>query len=514
MKADAATNSELKRLIARRIARGTTFIGIEKFTSILFGFLTVIIVTRFLSPGEYGSLVLALITSEIALIGADFGLGSALVKYASEKVALKNSKAVSEIFTTSLKIKLLFGGIASISVFVLSDGIATLVFRDPAVSLFIRIAAFVVFTNNLMGLVTASFQGLQKFELITLFGTLFSFLRLVFVSLFLLAGLKVSGVLLGYVLGGISIAIIGVMYISMKMLNLRLRLPSLRLPYSRELLIFGAYPTIDRILGIFYSQLNLILLATYHLASDVGLFNIASTTVACLCIAPGIMEAALYPIMSERCAMDSQKELRDLLDLSTKLLVVATFPITLLIMAAPSQIILLLYTSEYLPAYQALMILALLSIVTVSTTALGSMVYAKGRPDIRTKASVITAVVNTSLCLLLIPKWSIVGAATSLVAAFIAGWSVVYVWFSKATGLTISTETITKPLIASTLIGLIVFVLSKFWPVSILIYALIGFLIYILLLRAMGVITKSDLPVIEGMFGKKIAGIVKPLIGK
>jgi len=69
----------------------------------------------------------------------------------------------------------------------------------------------------------------------------------------------------------------------------------------------------------------------------------------------------------------------------------------------------------------------------------------RGRPHWNTQASVITVVVNVGLCLLLIPRLGILGAAWASTVAYALGSAVMVIRFRRLTGLAWSTILLPRP---------------------------------------------------------------------
>jgi len=105
----------------------------------------------------------------------------------------------------------------------------------------------------------------------------------------------------------------------------------------------------------------------------------------------------------------------------------------------------LLRDGAYLPAVTPLRVLLPGVVAFAPGVILAGDFIGRGRPHWNTQASVVTVVVNVGLCLVLIPRHGILGAAWASTVAYALGSAVMVIRFRRLTGLAWSTILLPRP---------------------------------------------------------------------
>jgi O-antigen/teichoic acid export membrane protein len=391
-------------------------------------------------------------------IGAEMGTSPALVKYVSEYTAKRNINAVQEVISTVIVIKATLGVAMGAFAFCLSDIIATQIFHNIELSPFIRVASIGLFIANAFGITEPVYQAFQRFRLMAAFSVLSTCLRLLFVALTLFLGFGAMGVAVAWVLvkvlGGLAS-----MIALFKIFALRPRFPRNFTTYIKRILSFGVYPTITSIIAIMQAELSHVLLGIYRTPHDVGLFGVAAKIAIYSGFFPHLLSTSLYPIMSEFTTKGEYGKVQKALELSVKYALIFSLPIAAALMTFATPIVSILCPPEYIDAATVLPLLTSYGILLSIGVGMHTLCYSIGKPGICTKASACVAITNTVLCLTLIPKLGLRGAALALVTAWTVGAICLYLLTTRATRFTIPLGTSLK-LIPALISMIIVFVMT------------------------------------------------------
>jgi O-antigen/teichoic acid export membrane protein len=171
---------------------------------------------------------------------------------------------------------------------------------------------------------------------------------------------------------------------------------------------------LDDALSLAYIRLDTILLGVMVGAHAVGLYQSATNLVLYLNILPRMLNLSMYPRMS-RAWPDQVKDLRRLLDSSLLILGAIAMPITIGSVLLAPRIFDVMYGSRFESAVLAYQLLVPIIPMRMLGNSLGTALTAADRQTQRTVAVAVAAVVNVSLNLALIPRWSFFGAVVATI---------------------------------------------------------------------------------------------------
>jgi O-antigen/teichoic acid export membrane protein len=171
---------------------------------------------------------------------------------------------------------------------------------------------------------------------------------------------------------------------------------------------------LDDALSLAYIRLDTILLGVMVGAHAVGLYQSATNLVLYLNILPRMLNLSMYPRMS-RAWPDQVQDLRRLLDSSLLILGAIAMPITIGSVLLAPRIFDVMYGSRFESAVLAYQLLVPIIPMRMLGNSLGTALTAADRQTQRTVAVAVAAVVNVSLNLALIPRWSFFGAVVATI---------------------------------------------------------------------------------------------------
>jgi O-antigen/teichoic acid export membrane protein len=164
--------------------------------------------------------------------------------------------------------------------------------------------------------------------------------------------------------------------------------------------------------AVLYDRVDVLMLSWLDTNSAVGVFSAADRVIEGLLVIPAAVGAALYPVMSADVPAATER-LRSALRWSFPLCAIVTglclFPGGLIVSR--------LYGSHYAGVADAFLILAPTVVLGGLTVPLAYLLQAERRTSITVLATVVGLATDLGLDVLLIPRFSVVGAATSATLA-------------------------------------------------------------------------------------------------
>jgi O-antigen/teichoic acid export membrane protein len=232
---------------------------------------------------------------------------------------------------------------------------------------------------------------------------------------------------------------------------------------NREVWIFliknGLPFALAGIFTILYMKIDTVMLSIMKGNSVVGQYSAAQNITSSLSFIAGVFLASIFPVISGYF-VTLKESLKKVYNLSFKYLFIIILPISAGIFLLSERIILLLFTSEYIPSIGALRILTWLQIFAFLGWLSGVILNSMNKQKLFTYAVGIGALINIILNLILIPTLSLYGAAIATLITQIIVFSVLFYLNNKYLG-SIKLDFATKAIIATVFMSLSVLAMNK-----------------------------------------------------
>ncbi len=200
------------------------------------------------------------------------------------------------------------------------------------------------------------------------------------------------------------------------------------------------------------------LMIGYYLnSSDIGLYSSAQPVASLMQNFLGAVSFLYFPITSQLYAQGKIKEIGRTYAVITKWLMSAILPIFLVILLFPKTVLWLLYSKNYVQAYQALRILAVGFFVHVMLGPNGLTLLAMGETKIITVTGFIGAVLNFMMNMLLIPVMGINGAALASALTYAVTNAMVSLRLYCGYNIHPFTRNYIKPAVLSTVVAMLIY---------------------------------------------------------
>lgn len=388
-------------------------------------FVTSVIVARVLGVEGKGIYVLALMVGSLLVLFLSFGLGNSITYFTANKQFPPGNLFTFSIFATLLLS--IFGGLLFYYAYTwyLADQILAGVNHNHILLILISLP-FSLLTVFLTSIV----HGRQKFvayNLITFSGVISNLLFQI-VSSLLRGG--ISGAIQAWVAS--NMVALGVSFWFVRE-DIHLVVP---FPHSmlKPLTSYGIKNYITNLLTFFNLRLDTFFVNYFSGSSMVGLYSTGVSAAELVWYVPNAIGSALYPKSS---AMNKETAARLTAQVCRQIMVISTM-LTLGSAVIGPILIPLFYGSDFQAAIMPFLWLLPgvlgISISKIIAANLGGI----GKPHYATYTSMITIALTILLDILMIPVYSIVGAAIASSIAYLFSTGLLIYWFSKETKIKIS----------------------------------------------------------------------------
>ena len=412
--------------IHKKIAKNAVYNFLIKAITLAFGFIASVVVARFLGPDKYG--VYSFVMWLLFVVGllVNLGINTTLTKYVSEYWGRKDLSTISSIFKKLFRFEILVGVAVSLLLFFFAPLIARW-YKNPELSLYLKVAATVLLPLGLMWLYNGLFCGLQRYDLIAMINLVISPLTVGIILIVLYLGGKMEWLVAVSMMTNVLL-VISYVYLKRTKFDLRPstvdRRPSTENALSKKLFKFSASVFVIMVLdAIVWERFGILFLSIFSTSTEIAYYNVAfilsSRTMILL---PGALTGILLPAMSEVYGGGNREELAKVHSNSTRYLAMLSFPLCLGGIAISHQLLPLLYGQSYQPAVLLFGILLIGGAVGFIATSSSSLLYGTELQGIVVKAGIFAALVNIVISRLTVVSWGAKGVAlATAIAQALAG---------------------------------------------------------------------------------------------
>jgi O-antigen/teichoic acid export membrane protein len=481
----------------QRIAKNTGVLLVAQVASYLLGFFYMMYIARYLGAAGFGILSFALAFTGIFSIFGDLGLQPLTTREVARDKSLAPKYLANVTLMKVILVAVTFGLIALT--------INLMGYPEETIRVVYLLGLYVVFAAFTQ-MFYALFQAFERMEFQAIGQTLNAALILGAVIFAMKHGFGVVGFASLYVIA--SVITLGYSFAVMKLkFSNPASAPAAKLmefdwsfwkPTIKEALPFG----LTTVFASVVYWISSVMLSSMKGDAAVGWYNAAYRMVLVLLFIPVGWGAAIFPVMS-KFYVTSRDSLRFSFEKSFKYLTILGIPIGVGTTLLAQRVILLIFGAEYASSIFALQILVWSAVFIYVATSFGYVFQALNKQIIGTKIAGICMILNVTLNLVLIPKYSYIGASITTVATELISSSLYFVWGSKI-GYSLfnrnSAGIVAKVLVSSALMGVFI---VYFHNLSLLALVPLAAILYFVVLYIMGGINREDIDLARRAIGRQ-----------
>jgi len=401
----------------QRIVKNTAVLFAANIISKVLGFFYVMYSARYLGAEGFGILSFALAFAGIFGVLTDLGLGQLTVR----EVARDKSLAKKYLNNISVMKTILVTVTFALIVIVIN----LLGYPEQTIKVVYLISLSVIF-NSFTGMFYSIFRAFEKMEYQSLGQILSSVLMLVGVLFAISQRFSVIGFALLYFVISVVTFVYSFAISFWKFGKLNIKIDwNLWKSTIVEALPFG----LSAIFIIIYFRIDSVMLSMMKGNEVVGWYSAAYKIIdAFVALVPGIIYAVIYPVLSRHF---NSKDLKTIYIKSFHISFILGLFISIFITLFANKIILIIYGTQYTNSVPALKILIWAFFIICISSITSGLLNSINKQRIVTIGTGIGALLNIILNLILIPKYSLNGAAFATVATEFFGFLIYFYFVSK-----------------------------------------------------------------------------------
>ena len=356
---------------------------------------------RKLGASEWGTFSYALALMGMFAVISDIGINTVILRETAKK-----SDNINEYISTGFFLKIGLSVISSMAL------LAMLLFlkSDNGVRVLIPITCLILFFDSIREFGFAINRAFEKME-IEAFVKLVTTVILIFFGIILIIK-EGKAISLSYAYLISSITGIIIMYFS-----LRNHFKKIVSNVNKKLFYFifkEAWPIATvGVIGTIMSNIDMVILGWYTNNYQIGIYSAAQKPVQVIYLIPSLLGTAIFPVFS-RLVLSEKENIKKFVNKTIyfSFLFSITASVGVLIIGGP--IFNIMFGNQYAASIPLFKIMSLAIVTGAPGMILSNIMYALGKQKEIIRFILITLCLNIILCMILIPRYNIYGAAISV----------------------------------------------------------------------------------------------------
>jgi len=396
---------------AKRIARNSIILFGSNIISKTFTFLYIVLMARHLGKSDFGVFSFAFAFCGLFVLLTDMGLDKLTVREVS-----RDKQAAGKYIGNFVLIKIILG--------VVTFGLIALVinvmgYSNPTLNVVYLLGLHIVI-RSFSNIFYAVIQANEKMEYVSI-GSIFGNALLLLGVLFIVSQ-NYGVAAYGYIFVIVSAIDLGyAFWICLK----KFAIPKLEIDWNfwKES-IRTSWPLGAMLIFVmFYYRTDTIMINLMIGDPDVGLYSAAYRITEVPSLFPGLLMLAIFPVLSS-LYKSSHSSFGRTYALTLKYLFYLAIPVAMVITLIARPLVRLFYDMEYIDSARAIQVLIWATAIMFMTMVQGSTFVAANKQMVSMKICAVTVVLNIVLNLILIPKYSYIGASIATVFTELFGFAV------------------------------------------------------------------------------------------
>jgi O-antigen/teichoic acid export membrane protein len=491
-----------------RVARGSAYLVTQSLITMLIGTVGFAFVARILTQAEMGvSVVLTLILG-FALLVSDLGFSSGLTKYVAEYRG-KGTDYTRMSFAGILAKALIAGStavICGVMAPILSEGLL----KSTQYTFIFRLFSIDILFACINTTMTSLLIGMDRIKEVAILSTASAFARYALIVSLLLFGFGLTGFVTGGIIGD-SIYLVSSISLMIKTRSVELCSIRETIPYLKKLAKFSWPLFTTNIVTFLYNWFDRALLLAYTPLAEVAVYSVAYTAFTALYAIPTALATTLFPYFATQYGKNQHENIAAGVRTSTRYIALLYVPLALGLTITSNAAITFFAGQAYERGDTVLAALSIFGGISGIGAALGPLLLVFEMTPVVLLINVCSVGVSSALSFLLLPSLGINGIAIVRGVSMIVSLALTVFFLRKRLPIQLDKEATWKSWSAAIVMLVAVGLFERSYSDEslLLLYVLIGGVVYVASLRILKAVNKDDIQLIRSLIGPRAAFIVK-----
>lgn len=389
-----------------------------KVLAALLGFITSIILARALGPEDLGVYQLSITILTTCVIVAKLGLDNGLLKFVSLYFSEVDWSKIKGLQTKSFLLTITSSLLITMLIYLSSEYIANIIFRQPLLASPLKVVSIAIFPLSSLHLHAEMLKGIDKIKTgMFLQSALITFINIiVIVFLFVFMKTNLKTMVISY---SISIIIAYIFGLLVWKVNLPFGYKNITAEFETKVLLETSLPLMwVASLNLILSYMDIYMIGIFRSTEEVGLYSIAAKIVLMSSMILVAFNGVISPKFSIYSSNGNHKKLELLAQKSTLILSGISL-IVYIFLVVFNKNILGLFGSEFIKSSNIFLLLATGQFFVLATGPVGALLMMSGYGEFHKRSMILSALINLTLNLVLIPTIGSIGAAIATVISLV-----------------------------------------------------------------------------------------------
>lgn len=407
--------------LKKNILKGSAATSIGTVTGMIFQFVTVMIMARYVPKDDFGIYVLVMVIVNMFNLLGGFGLELTMVKFIASAIKEENQTVLTPV--------LVLRGIGSIlfSIIFFLTAKFVLHFFDDRLNEYLWYITIIFILANYRDLLYNLMQGLNQFRQYSYVNVLSSFFRVVLTLVYVFFGkLNVESLLIIELLSTLQPMLHQIIVIPFKNY-----LKSGNWSTYLKVIRFSLPLYINNLVVFLNGRSNIFIIGAYLNPSSVANFDVANKVPIALKKIFQSFIIVYFPNLSKLFSAGDKQNAIKLIERSMVIFSLATSLLVLFAFLFRNELTRILYSSAYAEISLAFALLILNFLLRGLGDLMGYSLLSAGYPAVSPRINTIASVISISLSLLFIPLYGYMGAVYALLCMNIISSQLFYFYLKK-----------------------------------------------------------------------------------
>lgn len=397
------------------VFRGGSIVFLGLIAELAISFVAKVVIARFLGREIYGGVSLGITMMSVVSVFTLLGLNNGVARYLPRYDTPERRRGII-LSAFQIVIPLSIG--ISIVIFVSAEWIATVLFNDSDITAILRVFALIIPLMSIVRLTISSVQGMKHtVPKIYIKNLSLPICRFAGVGVAIYLGTYGLGVAGAYAFSYAVATMLSIWYLYRS--TLLFNRDIIPRGIHRELLVFSLPLLVSAASWLIFSDLDTFMLGYFSQTDDVGVYNTIYPLAELLTIALGSLGFITTPVFSELHADEEFGLFAHVYKILTKWVYLATFPVLTIFILFPRTVIRITFGVEYVVGAASLVVLSIAFFTHAVAGPNSNALTAIGKTRLIMYDNAVVAMVNFTLNLVLIPRYSVFGAAVATAIAYV-----------------------------------------------------------------------------------------------
>ena len=420
---------------SKEVAKGALWSLAGQIGIKLVGFFYLVALARMASQDDVGTFYLALSIFGVLGMFSDAGFASSFSRYVPYLTGRGEAAKLRALLKACYAVVTVLCILIGIAIFLTADIIAGY-FHNPELAIALRLLSPYLLLNTLFSLDLGFLNGrkmMKEYSVLLNAQTVAKFALMLL--LFIIMGATLFSIAAGFVLSFLFVLLLSFLYIRRPLAELGEAGAGADISgLMREVVPFGLTMSLINSLWMLINYTDRILIGYLmdpSLAPQmVAVYSMATSLSMLVMVFPTAIALIFFPMISELVGRGKKEEIIELCETSTRWIIFTTFPLTLVMLAFPDNLLRMFYGDAYAAGAFAMAVFTLglfiRSLSTVESLVLGSMRLI----GLELRVALVCAIVNVFLNLILIPRFGIGGASAASAIAFLIA-TLMFIYYAR-----------------------------------------------------------------------------------